>query len=185
VQIATPAMFSFVNGQVSVRGTAGGEGFSSYRLQAGQGLNPRSWVQIGETGTQPVENGLLAVWDTSASPDGLYALRLLVTRQDNRVETAVLQVTVDNTPPGAQITFPAPAQALSSAEIALLQASVEDNLGVQRVEWLLDGSLLAESNQAPYAVAWQPARGDHRLLVRVTDLAGNVSESEIVEFSVK
>ena len=62
---------------------------------------------------------------------------------------------------------------------------MEDNLGVQRVEWLLDGSLLSESNQAPYSVAWQPARGDHRLQVRVTDLAGNVSESEIVEFSVK
>lgn len=185
-QIVAPAMFAFVSGQVSVRGSASGADFDSYRLQAGQGLNPRTWVQIGETGSQPVENGLLAMWDTTASPDGLYALRLLVTRADKQVQTAVLQVTVDNTPPGAQITFPVAGQVVSAAaETALLQASVEDNLGVQRVEWLLDGSLLSESNQAPYAVAWQPARGDHRLQVRVTDLAGNVSESEIVELIVK
>jgi membrane peptidoglycan carboxypeptidase len=185
VQVTAPNMFSFVRGQVSVAGSASGPGFGSYRLQAGQGLNPRSWVQIGETGSQPVENGLLAMWDTTSNPNGLYALRLVVTRQDNRVETAVLQVTVDNTPPSARINFPATNQVLSSTETVLLQASVEDNLGIKRVEWLLDGSLLAETSEAPFAFAWQPARGDHRLLVRVTDLAGNVSESEIVEFSVK
>ena len=76
-----------------MRGSAAGEDFVSYRLQAGEGLNPQSWLQIGEESRRPVEDGLLATWDT-AGLDGLYALRLVVARTDSRVETAVIQVTV-------------------------------------------------------------------------------------------
>ena len=51
VDIASPEMFDEVSGRISVTGTAAGEDFLFYRLQYGQGLNPQSWVQIGDNST--------------------------------------------------------------------------------------------------------------------------------------
>ncbi|MFN8463162.1 MAG: hypothetical protein U0X93_15525 [Anaerolineales bacterium] len=59
----------------------------------GQGLNPQEWIQIGE-GNAPVTNGLLAEWNTEGL-SGLYAVQLQVVRtSDQRVDSAVVQVTV-------------------------------------------------------------------------------------------
>ncbi len=102
VRIDSPLAYAYVRGQVVVSGTAAGDGFKLYQLQAGQGLNPRDWLQVTQEGTAPVENHTLGVWDTTGL-DGLYALRLLVVRSDQTIETAVIQVTVDNrSAPGAR-----------------------------------------------------------------------------------
>ena len=92
VNITSPVMFANVNGRVQILGTAAGEGFQFYKIQVGQGLNPSAWIQIGGTNA-PVENSLLAEWDTSGL-SGLYAIQLVVVYEDQRVETAILQVTV-------------------------------------------------------------------------------------------
>ncbi len=92
VNISAPELFAEVGGTVRVEGTAAGADFVSYRVLAGQGLNPQEWIQIGE-GTAPVTNGLLAEWDTNGI-SGLYAVQLQVIRSDQRVDTAIIQVTV-------------------------------------------------------------------------------------------
>lgn len=91
--ISSPEMFAQVQGKVTVRGAASGEGFSYFRLQYGQGLNPTSWVLIGENVTTPVEDGILAEWDTSGL-QGLYALQLVLVYEDGRIETTAIQVEV-------------------------------------------------------------------------------------------
>lgn len=90
--ISEPAMFATLGGKIQVRGSAGGEGFTRYRLQYGQGLNPSHWVLIAES-ENPVEAGLLAEWDASGL-NGLYALQLVVIRADGRIETTTVQVTI-------------------------------------------------------------------------------------------
>jgi hypothetical protein len=92
VNISSPALFVEVNGSVNIEGTAAGNDFVSYRVLVGQGLNPQEWIQVAE-GTEPVTNGLLAEWDTSGLT-GLYAVQLQVVRSDQRVDSAVIQVTV-------------------------------------------------------------------------------------------
>ncbi len=92
VNITAPELFTEVNGEVNIRGTAAGEDFISYRVLVGQGLNPQEWIQLAE-GNEPVTEGLLAEWDTSGL-SGLYAVQLQVVKSDQRVETAILQVTV-------------------------------------------------------------------------------------------
>jgi membrane peptidoglycan carboxypeptidase len=93
VNITAPSLFAEISGRVEITGTAAGEGFQYYRIQVGQGLNPRAWIQIGSDVTVPVTNGLLAEWDTTGL-SGLYAVQLVVVYEDQRVETAVVQVTV-------------------------------------------------------------------------------------------
>jgi len=95
VHITAPAMFAESGGTLQINGTASGADFAYYRLEYGQGLNPQTWVQIGSNATAPVEEGVLAAWDTTGL-NGLYALRLLVVRGDMRVERAVILVSLAN-----------------------------------------------------------------------------------------
>lgn len=93
LHISSPSMFDVVNGKVEIRGTAFGADFERYRVLVGRGLNPQEWTTVGTESIDPVQNGLLATWDT-AGLSGLYAIQLQVIRSDQRVDSAVTQVTV-------------------------------------------------------------------------------------------
>ncbi len=182
--ISQPALFAYVSGVVTIKGTAAGPDFASFRLQVGQGLNPTTWLQTG-SGEVPVKDGVLGSWDTHGQ-DGLFAVRLQVVRQDQTIETATIQVTVDNTPPVVELTFPQPGSTLKAgASPLLLQVEVSDNVAVQKVEYRLDGRTLGVSDQAPFSLSWQPAAGSHTLVVSAYDLAGNYTESIPFDFTVK
>lgn len=94
VNITFPELFAEVGGVVQINGTAAGADFASYRVLIGQGLNPQEWIQIGE-GNAPVINGILAEWNTEGL-SGLYAVQLQVIRSDQRVDTAIIQVTISD-----------------------------------------------------------------------------------------
>ncbi len=136
----------------------------------------------GERRRRPVKDGVLGGWDTSALADGLYVVRLQVVDKNQRVQTALLQVTVDNTPPAVRILYPQAGQI--SGETLSLQAEASDNTALARVEWLLDGRRLDERSAPPYLLVVQAAAGEHTLVVRAYDQAGNLSESQPVTFQV-
>jgi membrane carboxypeptidase/penicillin-binding protein len=184
VHLTSPEMFSDRRGKISILGGATGTGFISYRLEYGQGLYPLAWVQVGTDSTKPVVNGLLGVWDTSGL-DGLYALRLMVVRTDQRVDQDVVQVTLDNTPPQVAVSYPQTGQELILAQEpqVALQAQVNDPF-LAKVEFYVDGILAGESHLAPYGVFWQARAGSHTLRVVATDQAGNAAEASIT-FLVK
>ncbi|MHB0966752.1 MAG: transglycosylase domain-containing protein [Bellilinea sp.] len=182
----SPAQFSFVRGKLPLTGTAAGEGFVSYRLQLGRGINPTQWQNISEPVTNPVENGLLGELDT-AGLDGLYIVRLMVVYEGQRVQLAYLQVTADNTPPTTRIPYPLPGQVFAGLDqrTVTLQTEVSDAVGVARVEWWLDGRKIGGRTSAPYALIWDGTVGRHTLQVRAIDLAGNESRSEEIEITVQ
>lgn len=91
--ITSPQLFADVNGNVLIMGTASGDDFLYYRVQVGKGLNPQEWLQLGDDTFTPVTGGLLAEWDTSGL-SGLYAVQLVVVRGDQKIDTAVIQVTI-------------------------------------------------------------------------------------------
>jgi penicillin-binding protein 1A len=91
--ISSPALFADVTDVVKIIGTASGDGFSYYRVQVGKGLNPQEWTQLGNDAILQVENGVLAEWDTKGL-SGLYAIQLQVVREDQKVDVAVIQVSV-------------------------------------------------------------------------------------------
>ena len=92
VNITSPDLFTEVSADVQIKGTAAGEDFVSYRILVGQGLNPQEWIQVAQ-GNEPVADGLLATWNTNGL-NGLYAIQLQVLRSDQKVDTAITQVTV-------------------------------------------------------------------------------------------
>jgi membrane peptidoglycan carboxypeptidase len=93
-RITSPITFADARGKITIKGSAGGEDFSFYRLQAGRGLNPREWVLISD-GTTPISNTTLGAWDTSGL-DGLYTIQLIVVRGDQSLTTTAVFVVIDH-----------------------------------------------------------------------------------------
>jgi len=184
-QISQPALFAYVKGKLTLSGIAGGSNFSSYRLQAGAGLNPTEWLQIG-AGDKPVQDGSLGQWDTQGQ-NGLFAVRLQVVRSDQQIETAIIQVTVDNISPFVQILSPQSGEQISlAAPPSLFQVDASDNVGVQKVDYELDGRKVGESGEAPFSLPWPSlSPGSHTLVVIAYDLAGNRTQSAPVAFTAK
>jgi hypothetical protein len=182
--ITSPPMFAYLRGEVRITGTAAGSGFSLHRLQVGQGLNPSMWLQVGQDMRSPVTDGELGVWDTQGL-SGLYALQLQVLYKDQHVETAVVQVTVDNQPPDVDIVYPVDDQEVPQPGAdMLLQAQVSDDLALKNVEFYIDNVLINTLPKAPFTVAWPSHPGTHVLRVKAIDQAGNSSEEEIT-FQIK
>jgi membrane peptidoglycan carboxypeptidase len=182
VSLASPSPFDVIRGTVSVRGTAALEGMSSYRLQAGFGLNPAEWLQIGEASTQPVRNGLLGVWDTSGL-EGLVTLQLLAVDGSGRLTSAAILVTVDNQPPDVKIVQPVTGQVVpgGGSHPLTIEADASDNLALDRVEIYIDGIRIASMKSPPFVASWANSlAGLHTILAKAYDTAGNVAESKPV-----
>lgn len=137
-------------------------------------------------GKTPVDNGLLGEWDTSGR-EGLYALRLIVVDQNQEYHTAIVQVSVDNTPPQVKISYPQQGMnlELDNGSMITLRAEASDAVGISRVEWWLDNVRIGTREQPPFVLPWYSITGDHTLVVRAFDLAGNMGESELVSFSIR
>ncbi|MFH2038079.1 MAG: transglycosylase domain-containing protein [Chloroflexota bacterium] len=184
VHISSPGLFADVSGNIQITGSAAGADFSYYRLEYGLGLDPQAWFQIGKDVTSPVEEGLLATWDSSGV-NGLVALRLLVVQSDHSVKMAVGQLAVDNTPPEIDVITPRSGQEFSmSQEPGLVFESEVSDSYLLNVKMYVDNDLLADFSSAPFSLVWQPRQGGHFLRVLATDRAGNQTE-EIILFSVK
>ncbi len=87
----------------------------------------------------------------------------------------------DTTPPTVS------ASESGSSGTITLSASASDNVGVSKVEFWIDGVLVATDTSAPYSVAFDSttlSNGSHSLVAKAYDAAGNVGTSATVSFSV-
>jgi hypothetical protein len=109
----------------------------------------------------------------------------MVVRTDQRVDQAVVQVTLDNIPPQVAITYPQYGQTIERSQEpqVALQAQASDPF-LSKVEFYMDGTLLGKSVESPFGLLWAARTGKHTLRVVATDRAGNVAESSL-QFSVK
>jgi hypothetical protein len=180
VAITSPSMFADVRGEIKITGTAAGTDLDYYRVLVGQGLNPENWVQVGTDSRSLVIDDTLGTWDTSEL-NGLYAVQLQTVRTDQLVDTAVVQVTVDNMPPEVSITYPQDGDEFeyTSNRQITFQVDASDNLSLALVEFYVDGDLVGSAETSPFALTWNARRGEHELMVLARDRAGNESVSEI------
>lgn len=93
----------------------------------------------------------------------------------------------DTEAPAAAIVDPAAGSTLSGVTAVTVQAT--DNVGVSRVELLVDGVLAAASGgtSTPYSISWDSrtsANGGHSLTARAVDAAGNQVVSAAVAVTV-
>ena len=184
LKIITPGNYEFINGVIDVRGTVSGINLKSIRIQIGSGLNPQTWYQVGEEQNKAMVNGLLATWDTKLYDDGLYALRLQVILDNQSIENHTIQVTIDNTAPTLRVLFPKMNENIqrSSNDITTLQADIQDGGGIAKVEWWIDDKLIGISDRSPFSFPASINTGNHTMVIKAFDLAGNTATSEEIEF---
>jgi penicillin-binding protein 1C len=151
--IISPTVGSYIGGVVDVIGNARGGPFV---LEIGAGLEPGEWTLIGGERGDEVANGVLQQLDTRNLGEGLYTLRLTVNRGDGpRVATA--PVTIDNTPPSIVMTEPKTDTlfVMEKDEQINVNALANDNLALDRVEFLLDNTVFGTSTVSPYNERWR------------------------------
>jgi hypothetical protein len=98
--IVSPAEGDALQGAVGVSGTSQVDGFASAELAFAYHDDPTgTWFPIS-TSSQPVTDGLLGSWDTTAISDGTYDLRLRVLLVDgSHVDVTVPNLRVRNYTP--------------------------------------------------------------------------------------
>ncbi|HZH18497.1 MAG TPA: Ig-like domain-containing protein [Archangium sp.] len=125
------------------------------------------------------------LWDSRSVTNGGHVLSVRAKDLHGNVATSPgVSVVLDNVAP--TVTFTSPADGAAVAGVVSLQAHASDNEGVTRVDFLVDGALLASDTTAPYGVDWDSGQwlnGNHRLVASAWDAAGNVTSSAQVTVS--
>jgi hypothetical protein len=104
----------------------------------------------------------------------------------NSVFTLSYAGPTDTIPPTVSVT--APVSGAVSGTVTVSSSTAADNVGVQGVQFRLDGSLLGvEDTTAPYGVQWNTAsvaNGTHSLIAVARDWRGNVTTSQPIVVTV-
>ncbi len=119
--IAQPEQDAAVRGVVQLVGTAVHPQFLRYELYYAPWPVPsdQAWIFIGDAHFQQQPLGLLGTWDSRSVPDGAYALRVRVVKQDgNYNDSDPRRVVVVNTQPQATPT-PIPTEEPTAEPTAL------------------------------------------------------------------
>jgi hypothetical protein len=90
----------------------------------------------------------------------------------------------DTTAPTATVT--APTAGATVAGTVTLSANASDNVGVTRVDFLVDGAVAGSDTTAPYSVSWSSlavGNGSHTLVAVAYDAATNAGTSASVSFT--
>lgn len=163
-----------------VNETIGGYPHRVYRDAAGV-ARVETWTITGMGHGTPVDPGS---GETQCGTAGAYLLDVNLC-SSYRIARFFGLDNLDGVPPTATIT--APANGASVSGTVNITANASDDIGVERVEFLLDGDLIGSDASAPYAFAWNSAtasNGAHALVARAIDLAGNTGVSPQVNVTV-
>ncbi len=96
--ITSPLDGSTARGTISLEGRAMADNFARYQIELGQGTTPSEFVLVHGPVEQPLEQGVLGLFDTTQVDNGPYTLRLVVfDRTGGSVESRV-RLLVDNAP---------------------------------------------------------------------------------------
>jgi len=117
--------------------------------------------------------------DLKVSPDGfLYYLA----RGSGSVNRIGFTATGDNIPPTVSITNPTNGGTVARKATVTITATASDNVGVTRVDFLVNGAVQCTDTAAPYSCNWRvpgAANKTHQLQARAFDQAGNAGTASI------
>lgn len=85
------------------------------------------------------------------------------------------------------VSLSAPANGATVSGTVQVTASASDNVGVSKVEFFIDNTLVGTDSAAPHAYAWNSAtatNGTHVLVAKAHDAAGNTATSSAITVTV-
>jgi fibronectin type 3 domain-containing protein len=154
------------------------------------------WVGLlGTGGTVSFRNQATGSCSESASTTNLTSLPATWTTGpvwSNCQLSAYVLATSTSTPPPADSTAPTtsltnPTSGASVSGTTTVTASASDNVAVTKVDFYLDGALIASDTTAPYSFGWTTtasSNGSHSLQSKAYDAASNTGSSSVVTVTV-
>ncbi|ANH68026.1 hypothetical protein ABE85_11385 [Mitsuaria sp. 7] len=122
------------------------------------------------------------VWDWASPAVGTHLLAARAVDNDGGTTTSGNTTVRVNAPPEVTLTAPAPGAVHQGPSATItFSATVTDDTGIQKVEFLSGGSIIATVTTAPYQFSWtdRPV-GTYLLAARVTDVDGRENTSAAV-----
>ena len=136
-------------------------------------LDPASGNAVSDFAT-----GISSPVDLQVSPDGFLYYLARGAGSVNRIGFSA----GDNIAPTVAITNPADGATVARKSNVTLTATATDNVGVARVEFLVNGAVQCTDTAAPYSCVWRvpnPMNRTHQIQARAFDAAGNNSTATI------
>jgi hypothetical protein len=138
--------------------------------------------------------GFAGMFDTTLLSDGTHTIKVVAVDSRNPYPLFTLlerRFTVDNIcddtqAPSASIGSPTAGATVKGA--VTVSANASDNVGVTKVEFFVDGALVATDATAPYSFSWNTtslADGNHSLQAKATDGCNNSKFSSTVTVTVQ
>src|ERR1043166_1000800 len=126
-------------------------------------------------------NGISNPVDLKVSPDGTLYYLARGTGSVGRISFTGGGGGADTIPPTVAITNPADGAIVARRSTVTITATASDNVGVTRVEFLVNGALQCTDTTAPYSCNWNVpnSRTTHQLQARAFDQAGNSATANI------
>lgn len=151
--IISPTINGYITGKIEIKGNARG---GSHKIEIGRGLEPIEWTMVGSEKGDEVVNGVLETLDTGALEEGLYTLRLTVNRSDGAKQWTT-PITIDRTPPTIVVSEPKADRlyVMEDDEQINMNAIVNDTWAIDKVEFSVDGSVVATATVAPFNERWK------------------------------
>jgi peptidoglycan/xylan/chitin deacetylase (PgdA/CDA1 family) len=133
-----------------------------------------------------------ATWTTKNIPNGVDGLSFglaissngFLTVDDAGLDDATPTGSADTNGPAATITAPTSGAVVAGSVNFSIAAS--DNVGVDHVDWLVDGSLVGTTT-GPFSYSWSSrsaANGNHTVQARAVDVNGNTTTTPTTTFVV-
>ncbi len=126
------------------------------------------------------------LFTAGSTPSGPHVVTAQVGATSATASVTVVAPGSDTTPPTVALLSPAAGATLSGVETVVAQAS--DDVGVQRVEFLVDGVVQGTVTAAPWEWAFNTAlvaNGPHSLAARAADAAGNSAQTVPIDVTVQ
>ncbi len=127
----------------------------------------------------------LSITSPSSAPEAGYVFTAIATDKANGARvgssTATYNTFSDITPPSVQIISPVSGSSFSGNNMTIT-ANATDNVGVVKVQILVNGNVKANLTTAPYTYVWDTSsvdRGIKKISAKVYDAAGNMSTTQI------
>ena len=167
-EVLTPTDGSYLRDVVDINITAGDANLDVIELYINDTL-VASWNASGT---------YTYIWNTTAVPDGLYVIKLLVRDLAGNVLEDIIEVIVDNTEPGGVISSPSDGSYLAG----LVQVNITgEDKNLEAIELYVNGTLIASwAISGTHIYTWNTtelADGTYILCLVVRDLAGNIAET--------
>ena len=177
VDIITPANAVNVSGTVSI----------SVSASDNVGVTKVEFYVNGVLKATDLGTPYVYSWDTSSIAPGAYTLMAKAYDAAGNVSQSSRTVTVVNDNFAPTVALTAPANNTTINGVVTINSSASDNVGVTKVEFYCNGSILYASNVSPYTFNWDTrgvGNGNYTIIARAYDNAGNSKQSSSVTVTV-